>query len=146
MGDAELMAEGEGVLSGSFEGEKRQARHRVGVLDRVRASQREATGTSNPSPPPDQAADFVLWKRSKAGEPAWSSPWGEGRPGWHIECSAMMSDLLGDKVRARVRARVRVRVRVRARVRARARVRVRVRVRARVRVSLTLTLTPTRPT
>ena len=62
------MAEGEGALSGGFEGEKRQV------------------------------ADFVLWKRSKAGEPSWSSPWGEGRPGWHIECSAMASDLLGDKV------------------------------------------------
>ena len=33
--------------------------------------------------------DFVLWKKAKAGEPSWHSPWGEGRPGWHIECSAM---------------------------------------------------------
>ena len=33
--------------------------------------------------------DFVLWKQAKPGEPFWSSPWGEGRPGWHIECSAM---------------------------------------------------------
>lgn len=40
-------------------------------------------------------ADFALWKSSKAGEPAWSSPWGQGRPGWHIECSAMASDKLG---------------------------------------------------
>ena len=39
--------------------------------------------------------DFVLWKQSKTGEPAWPSPWGEGRPGWHIECSAMSSALLG---------------------------------------------------
>ena len=39
--------------------------------------------------------DFVLWKHSKPGEPAWPSPWGEGRPGWHIECSAMSSALLG---------------------------------------------------
>jgi len=39
--------------------------------------------------------DFVLWKMSKAGEPSWSSPWGEGRPGWHIECSAMNSKQLG---------------------------------------------------
>ena len=35
------------------------------------------------------ANDFALWKASKAGEPAWPSPWGEGRPGWHIECSVM---------------------------------------------------------
>jgi len=39
--------------------------------------------------------DFVLWKAAKPGEPAWPSPWGSGRPGWHIECSAMGSDLLG---------------------------------------------------
>jgi len=39
--------------------------------------------------------DFVLWKRAKPGEPAWDSPWGMGRPGWHIECSAMAVALLG---------------------------------------------------
>jgi cysteinyl-tRNA synthetase len=39
--------------------------------------------------------DFVLWKPSKEGEPAWPSPWGEGRPGWHIECSAMIEQVLG---------------------------------------------------
>lgn len=40
--------------------------------------------------------DFVLWKAAKAGEPSWESPWGDGRPGWHIECSAMSMALLGD--------------------------------------------------
>ncbi|KAL9931189.1 hypothetical protein V8E36_008077 [Tilletia maclaganii] len=40
-------------------------------------------------------SDFALWKSSKAGEPAWPSPWGAGRPGWHIECSVMGSDVLG---------------------------------------------------
>ncbi|MDP9065777.1 MAG: cysteine--tRNA ligase [Pseudomonadota bacterium] len=39
--------------------------------------------------------DFVLWKHSKPGEPCWKSPWGDGRPGWHIECSAMSTRLLG---------------------------------------------------
>jgi len=39
--------------------------------------------------------DFVLWKLSKDDEPSWDSPWGKGRPGWHIECSAMSSDILG---------------------------------------------------
>ncbi len=39
--------------------------------------------------------DFVLWKHAKPGEPAWESPWGAGRPGWHIECSAMSTTLLG---------------------------------------------------
>ncbi|MDA1013087.1 MAG: cysteine--tRNA ligase [Planctomycetota bacterium] len=41
-------------------------------------------------------ADFALWKKSKAGEPAWDSPWGRGRPGWHIECSAMSMKYLGE--------------------------------------------------
>jgi cysteinyl-tRNA synthetase len=40
--------------------------------------------------------DFALWKAAKPGEPAWDSPWGKGRPGWHIECSAMALDLLGE--------------------------------------------------
>lgn len=40
--------------------------------------------------------DFALWKRAKEGEPSWDSPWGKGRPGWHIECSAMSSKYLGD--------------------------------------------------
>jgi cysteinyl-tRNA synthetase len=40
-------------------------------------------------------ADFVLWKPSKPGEPVWESPWGAGRPGWHIECSAMIEEVLG---------------------------------------------------
>lgn len=44
------------------------------------------------------AFDFALWKGSKPGEPAWESPWGAGRPGWHIECSAMIRDNLGDTV------------------------------------------------
>ncbi|EOD04635.1 cysteine--tRNA ligase [Emiliania huxleyi CCMP1516] len=69
LADKELLAEGEGALSASSaEADKR-----------------------HPS-------DFALWKASKPGEPAWPSPWGEGRPGWHIECSAMMSDLLGGEV------------------------------------------------
>lgn len=40
--------------------------------------------------------DFVLWKMAKSGEPEWDSPWGKGRPGWHIECSAMNSKILGE--------------------------------------------------
>jgi cysteinyl-tRNA synthetase len=46
----------------------------------------------------DHAQDFVLWKAAKAGEPTWDSPWGPGRPGWHIECSAMGIELLGGRV------------------------------------------------
>ncbi|KAI0645882.1 tRNA synthetases class I (C) catalytic domain-containing protein [Trametes meyenii] len=44
------------------------------------------------------AADFALWKASKPGEPSWPSPWGPGRPGWHIECSVMASAILGDSM------------------------------------------------
>ncbi len=42
--------------------------------------------------------DFALWKAAKPNEPAWESPWGKGRPGWHIECSAMVRDCLGDTI------------------------------------------------
>jgi cysteinyl-tRNA synthetase len=42
--------------------------------------------------------DFALWKAAKPGEPSWDSPWGQGRPGWHIECSAMVRDRLGDTI------------------------------------------------
>lgn len=44
----------------------------------------------------EDAMDFVLWKPKKEGEPAWASPWGEGRPGWHIECSVMSKKYIGD--------------------------------------------------
>lgn len=43
-------------------------------------------------------ADFALWKAARAGDPAWPSPWGPGRPGWHIECSVMCAELLGETV------------------------------------------------
>ncbi len=45
----------------------------------------------------EQVADFALWKKAKEGEPAWDSPWGRGRPGWHIECSAMSMKHLGSE-------------------------------------------------
>lgn len=46
----------------------------------------------------ESLSDFVLWKAAKPGEPTWESPWGPGRPGWHIECSAMGMELLGERV------------------------------------------------
>ncbi len=49
----------------------------------------------DPAPYKRHPADFVLWKPSKSGEPEWASPWGAGRPGWHIECSAMIEAVLG---------------------------------------------------
>ncbi|ETO20080.1 hypothetical protein RFI_17138, partial [Reticulomyxa filosa] len=66
IGSEVLMNEGEGALSQRFTAEKKSPR------------------------------DFALWKASKGGEPAWDSPWGKGRPGWHIECSAMAAHVLGD--------------------------------------------------
>ena len=62
--NAALLAEGEGKLTQNFAGDKRSSR------------------------------DFALWKRSKENEPSWESPWGPGRPGWHIECSVMATDVL----------------------------------------------------
>ncbi len=59
-------------------------------LDDLRAGERVEVDSAKQDP-----LDFVLWKHAKAGEPAWQSPWGDGRPGWHIECSAMSSHLLG---------------------------------------------------
>ncbi len=58
--------------------EEGQAGQRVGVDARKRSP-----------------ADFALWKAAKPGEPEWDSPWGRGRPGWHIECSAMIRHLMG---------------------------------------------------
>ena len=49
----------------------------------------------DPDDEKEDPLDFALWKRAKTGEPSWNSPWGEGRPGWHIECSAMSEKLLG---------------------------------------------------
>jgi cysteinyl-tRNA synthetase len=59
-------------------------------LDELRAGERVEVDAAKHDP-----LDFVLWKHAKPGEPAWDSPWGPGRPGWHIECSAMSSALLG---------------------------------------------------
>ena len=46
----------------------------------------------------NDSMDFAIWKSQKPGEPAWESPWGKGRPGWHIECSCMVKKLLGDTI------------------------------------------------
>ena len=59
-------------------------------LDDLRAGERVGVDPGKHDP-----LDFVLWKKAKEDEPSWDSPWGKGRPGWHIECSAMSSALLG---------------------------------------------------
>ncbi len=60
-------------------------------INELRAGERVAVNESKTDP-----LDFVLWKAAKEGEPAWDSPWGKGRPGWHIECSAMSAHCLGE--------------------------------------------------
>lgn len=62
-------------------------------LEELQAGARIATGDVKEDP-----MDFALWKAAKPGEPSWSSPWGEGRPGWHIECSAMSRSILGETI------------------------------------------------
>lgn len=61
-------------------------------LDELRAGERIAVREEKRDP-----LDFALWKKAKPGEPTWPSPWGPGRPGWHIECSAMCQRYLGDR-------------------------------------------------
>jgi cysteinyl-tRNA synthetase len=79
-GNASLLADGEGALAGNTEAATTET-NEAGVL--------KAKKSPN---------DFALWKASKQGEPKWPSPWGQGRPGWHIECSVMCSEVLGGKV------------------------------------------------
>jgi cysteinyl-tRNA synthetase len=62
-------------------------------LEELNAGQRVEVDSRKKNP-----ADFVLWKPAKEGEPSWDSPWGKGRPGWHIECSAMIKSILGDSI------------------------------------------------
>lgn len=73
IGNAKLLAEGEGKLSATNNNSN------CGTI----------VGVTKQNP-----RDFALWKKSKPGEPIWSSPWGPGRPGWHIECSVMAGDVL----------------------------------------------------
>jgi cysteinyl-tRNA synthetase len=73
---AEEMAEGEGALGNDSNN----------------------NANDNETPEKKHPNDFALWKASKPGEPSWESPWGQGRPGWHIECSVMASDIIGDNL------------------------------------------------
>lgn len=67
-----------------------------GKLSNRKVEQQESTGRELAGSGKRNPADFALWKSAKPGEPAWDSPWGPGRPGWHIECSAMSMKLLGE--------------------------------------------------
>ncbi len=74
----------------SFDGYGKLSRQQ---LEDLQAGARIAVDESKRNP-----MDFVLWKSAKPGEPAWESPWGPGRPGWHIECSVMAKRHLGDRI------------------------------------------------
>lgn len=67
-----------------------------GLLSRQNLEQLQAGARVEIADAKRNPMDFVLWKMSKPGEPSWESPWGDGRPGWHIECSAMNSKQLGE--------------------------------------------------
>ncbi|MFA4904327.1 MAG: cysteine--tRNA ligase [Desulfobaccales bacterium] len=67
-----------------------------GKLSGQKIEDMEAGARIEVDPNKEDPLDFVLWKGSKPGEPAWDSPWGPGRPGWHIECSAMSMHYLGE--------------------------------------------------
>ena len=65
-------------------------------LDDLRAGNRELKVSGQDEK--EDALDFVLWKPKKEGEPSWPSPWGDGRPGWHLECSVMSKKYIGDVI------------------------------------------------
>lgn len=69
-----------------------------GRLSGADAEERLAGARVEIAPFKENAADFVLWKPSKPDEPGWESPWGRGRPGWHLECSAMIEKALGETI------------------------------------------------
>jgi len=69
-----------------------------GQLSRRTLDQMEAGARVEVDERKEHPMDFALWKAAKEGEPAWDSPWGKGRPGWHIECSAMSMQFLGEQL------------------------------------------------
>ena len=71
---------------------------RYGTLCKQNLEDMEAGARVEPGEGKRDPLDFALWKAEKPGEPSWESPWGKGRPGWHIECSAMSSTYLGDNI------------------------------------------------
>lgn len=69
-----------------------------GKLSHMPLEELEAGARINVSEQKEDPMDFALWKAAKEGEPYWESPWGKGRPGWHIECSAMAKSILGETI------------------------------------------------
>ncbi|GIW14478.1 MAG: cysteine--tRNA ligase [Tepidiforma sp.] len=71
---------------------------RYGALARRDIDDLRAGARVDPTEHKDDPLDFALWKAARPGEPSWESPWGPGRPGWHIECSAMALETLGEQI------------------------------------------------
>ena len=69
-----------------------------GKLSRIKLEENEVGVRKELEPGKIDSADFALWKSAKSGEIFWNSPWGKGRPGWHIECSAMNLNILGEQI------------------------------------------------
>ena len=67
----------------------------MAVIPAVQEDSGESDGPAKGDKGKRNAADFALWKAAKPGEPVYDSPWGQGRPGWHLECSSMIRHLMG---------------------------------------------------
>jgi len=80
-----------------FDGYGKLSNRKLDDMEAGRSGRVDAPATDGDSKKQDPF-DFALWKAAKPGEPCWESPWGKGRPGWHIECSAMVRDRLGDTI------------------------------------------------
>ncbi|NLT40051.1 MAG: cysteine--tRNA ligase [Clostridiales bacterium] len=93
-----LIDKGYAYVSGGDVYFRTNAFKNYGALSRQPLDELEAGARVEVSEAKESPVDFALWKASKPGEPAWPSPWGEGRPGWHIECSAMSNRYLGKTI------------------------------------------------
>lgn len=79
-----------------FDIKQYETKFKYGKLKRIQEAEVEDTEANELGK--KNKDDFALWKAAKPKEPFWSSPWGDGRPGWHIECSAMVREVLGKKI------------------------------------------------
>ncbi len=91
-----IIASGVGYVSGKDVYFSVRDHSGYGKLSKRRLDDLEAGARVDPNEQKRDPFDFALWKGAKPGEPSWPSPWGEGRPGWHIECSAMSARYLGE--------------------------------------------------
>jgi cysteinyl-tRNA synthetase len=94
-GHAYVAEPAEGALAPDVYFDVPSAREQFGTLTGQSLEELEAGARVAVDPRKHNPADFALWKGAREGEPSWDSPWGAGRPGWHIECSAMSLTLLG---------------------------------------------------